>query len=162
MGALDFSKDRENSRSSLHLQLWTSAASPGRLWKPAAIRSDVSKMLLLSNQSWWLLYFHLLSLISPVPQNQAPLWNNHLLLKPRAVTGCKYHWFNLWTLVNEGTILWLQHPLGFCNNYCVLHERVCSTGFHFTAWECIHHELRARNKLFCSYSIQDEESRLGS
>lgn len=125
MGALDFSKDRENSKSSLHLQPWTFAASPGKLWKLAAIWSMCPKCF-SSQTSWRLLYFHLLSLTSPVPQNQAPLWNNHLLLKPRAVTGCKYHWFNLWTLVNEGTLLRLQHPLGFCNNYSVLHGYVCA------------------------------------
>lgn len=75
-----------------------------------------------SDTSECLLYFLLLGLSSPVPQKQAcSLGNTNFLLKPWAVTGRRHHQFNLWTLVNKGTLLWLQRPLGFCNNYRSLH-----------------------------------------
>lgn len=98
--------------------------------------------------------FHLLSLTSPVPQKHAPFWNIHLLLKLQAVTRCKYLWFNLRTLANESTLLWLQYPLDFCNNHCSLHGDVCAPQASTSVSECIQSELRARNKLFCSYSIR--------
>lgn len=40
------------------------------------------------------------------------------LLKPWAVTGRENHPFHLWMLVKDYTLLWLQHPWGFCKDYC--------------------------------------------
>lgn len=92
----------------------------------------------------------------------ASLCNTHLLLKPRAVTGCKYHWFNLRTL-NEGTLLWLQQPLGFCNNYCSLHGYVCAPQASTSVPESAY---RVSCEQEISYSVAtaywDDESRLGS
>lgn len=156
MEALHFSKDSENSRSSLQptpgynhelLQLPQGGCGDLLLYSQMCLRCFSHTSVDLCCTSSCLVW-------AQCHQNRpAPYETPIFLLKTWAVTGHTHHPFNLWALVNEGILLWQQIPLvsakttAFYMDRHVLHRLLlqCLRGYRVS--------MRKKPKLFCSYNI---------